>query len=446
MPEGGKLSSIAKKKLQRMATERHVFWVSMFRLTVKWGSFMAMTCIVWISSAFSYHLGMLGEDPDWSALDSYQRTMTREEFVEALETVYLPYGFDEELITIYPGYALIRKDSHRPETSYRIDFSAWKDPSIATSSETIRRSSPLEGVVIAIDPGHIGGAFSEMERRHFQIGLDPVVKEGDLTLIVAKKLEIRLAEVGAKPVLLRTDTNPVTEKRPGDFYHEAVAIEQQFWLEANNFSTQASPWETEWFKRRVEERMEMLFYRVSEIQARARLINESIRPDLTIAVHFNVAPWKESTRQVLPEVNHMHILVHGTYMPAELALDDVRFHLFRKLLSRNHEVEIPLSSSVANTLLARTGLRPFTYAGKNASNQGGNQAVWARNLLANRLYDGPVVFLEAYCTNSVSTYNRVQIGDYEGLREIEGEMRLSLFNEYVEGVVEGLVDYYRRQP
>ena len=131
-------------------------------------------------------------------------------------------------------------------------------------------------------------------------------------------------------------------------------------------------------------------------------------------------------------------------MPAELKLDDVRFHLFKKLLSRNHEREIPLCDAVAASLQNTTNLPAFSYGGKNASKQGGNPGVWARNLLANRLYERPVVFLEAYCTNSREVYERLQVGDYEGLRDIEGEMRLSIFNEYVEGVIEGLVDYYSR--
>ncbi len=386
---------------------------------------------------------MLGKEPDWDSLDPYQRTMTREEFVESLETIYLPYGFDEELIQVFPGYAQVRKDSHRPDDMYRIDFLAWRDLVEESTLEQRPDSSPLDGLVIAIDPGHIGGDFSEIEGRHFQMGSDAPVKEGDLTLAVAKKLESRLKSMGVNPLLLRQENEPVTDSRPEDFYHEAVAIEQQFWMEKNGFSSQVTPWETEWFKQRVQERMEMLFYRVSEIQARADLINDKIRPDLTLAVHFNVSPWKESTRQVHPEDNHVHVLVNGTYMAAELALDDVRFQLFKKLLTRNHEQEIPLSDAIAASLLKKTGLPAFSYGGKNASKQGHNPAVWARNLLANRLYDGPVVFLEAYCTNSRVAYDRVQLDDYKGVRDIGGEMRMSLTSEYAEGILEGLIDYYR---
>ena len=111
-------------------------------------------------------------------------------------------------------------------------------------------------------------------------------------------------------------------------------------------------------------------------------------------------------------------------------------------MSRNHEREIPISDSVVSSLLAATGLPPFTYHGLNASNQGNHPGLWARNLLANRLYEGPVVFLEAFCTNSKTGYKRVQLGDYKGLRDVDGIGTLSLFEEYINGIVEGLIDYY----
>ena len=31
--------------------------------------------------------------------------------------------------------------------------------------------------IIALDPGHIGGDYAEMEGRNFQIGTDPFVRE-----------------------------------------------------------------------------------------------------------------------------------------------------------------------------------------------------------------------------------------------------------------------------
>jgi phage shock protein PspC (stress-responsive transcriptional regulator) len=45
--------------------------------------------------------------------------------------------------------------------------------------------------------------------------------------------------------------------------------------------------------------------------------------------------------------------------------------------------------------------------------------------------------------NSNDVFARVQAGDYEGTRAINGVERPSIYREYVDGVVEGLVEYYQ---
>ena len=42
-------------------------------------------------------------------------------------------------------------------------------------------------------------------------------------------------------------------------------------------------------------------------------------------------------------------------------------------------------------------------------------------------------------------FARIEAGDYEGTREVNGMQRKSIFREYADGVVAGLVDYYRKQ-
>ena len=59
-------------------------------------------------------------------------------------------------------------------------------------SSKFSSSFQISGSKILIDPGHIGGEFSEMEGRHFAIGDDEPVKEGDLALSVALKLKSEL--------------------------------------------------------------------------------------------------------------------------------------------------------------------------------------------------------------------------------------------------------------
>ena len=69
--------------------------------------------------------------------------------------------------------------------------------------------------------------------------------------------------------------------------------------------------------------------------------------------------------------------------------------------------------------------------------------VYARNLIATRLYQCPVIYFEPYVMNSNEVFWRVEEGDYEGIRNVNGTDRPSIFREYADGVVDGLVEYYR---
>lgn len=408
-----------------------------------------LICILVYAPLSAYRLAMLGEEPDWSVLDVYQETLSRAEIETALDGVYLPFGYDQNLIKIFPEKVLIKMDSDQLDSYYTLRL-ATKGTSNKRSpgrgrANGIESTSVLNGLVVAIDPGHIGGRYSEMEGRHFQFGSDPPVKEGDLTLRVSKKLRKVLESNGADVTLVRNDSEPVTDKRPKDFIAQAEEIEKRTWLEDQIAPQLIMPWGTDWFTKKVRERAELLFFRVSEIQDRAKIINQNIRPDLTLAVHFNVSPWPNGSELELPVENHAHVIVNGTYTANELALDDIRLQLFQKLLSKNHEIEIPIAATVATSVARKTNLPAFFYGGRNASNQGGTPYVWARNLLANRIYQGPVVYLEVFASNSRDAYSRIQMGDYEGLRDFKGNPVPSLFKEYVDGVVEGLVDYYSRE-
>ena len=155
-----------------------------------------------------------------------------------------------------------------------------KTPSSFTKAKSI--STNLRGLTIALDPGHIGGAWSAMEKRHFSLNDDQPVKEGDLALAVAKNLVPALKQLGAIPVLVRKKAEPVTQNRPEHFREDAVEWAKTVLGEDYN--------NTEKKNILIRERQELLFYRVDEIRARADLINHSIKPDLVISIHFNAAP------------------------------------------------------------------------------------------------------------------------------------------------------------
>ncbi len=188
---------------------------------------------------------------------------------------------------------------------------------------------------------------------------------------------------------------------------------------------------------------ELLFYRNSEIRQRAAIVNGRLKPDVVLCLHFNAEAWDVPTAPRLIERNHLHLLVNGAYLPAELEFDDVRFEMLERLLSRTHEEELPLARKAADALAQRTKLPPYRYTTDNVTPVEGTEYVFLRNLMATRLYDCPVIYYEPYVMNSDEVFWRVQEGDYEGLRNVNGTERPSIFREYADGVADGLVNYYR---
>ena len=367
----------------------------------------------------------LGNPPKWELLDPWQSTITRDQFQNLLAKVYCPReAWWRPWIVIEQGKVRIRKQVGKDDW-YHLSF--CEKPKEPAGSAKKRKS--LKGLKIALDPGHIGGEYSDMEGRHFVIGKDAAVKEGDLSLETAKKLERILTVLGAEVFLVRDKREPVTSKRPKDFSKEAKQ-----WAAVRGLENLKKAEKDKLIKKRQE----MLFYRVSEIHARARLVNEKIRPDLVLCLHLNASAWKDPEKKELGETNDFHVLVNGCYMGGELALDDQRFEMLLRLLNGWHELEQKLAEDVSVALAKATKLPAFSYKGPNALKIGKVEGVWARNLLANRLYRCPVVFLEPYRANSKGAFERIKAGNYEGTREIGGIQRISLADEYARAVAEGL--------
>ena len=385
-------------------------------------------------SATDLALAALTEAPDWSALNVYQHTIRRCDFEALLATTFTTGNAWRDLIRIDDQEARIATALPAPADIFHLAFATAAGPvppaphswHAACDLPPAPPGKPLAGLRIAIDPGHIGGTWSSMEERRLVLGSQPPVCEGDLTLQVAKLLKPRLEVLGAQVFLVREQPEPLTALRPPDLLALAKSL-------APPQST-ASP----------QKLAERLFYRSAEIHARANLVNQSLSPDLVLCLHFNAENWGDAANPIMTERSHLHILLNGAYGDDEVVLADQRFALLDRLLQRSHDEEVALGTSIAAALAAATGLPPFRYA-PNAANARPipNQPyLWARNLLANRLYQCPVIFTEPYVMNSNTDYTRIQAGDYAGLRRIAGQDRPSIFREYADALANGLAQHY----
>lgn len=387
--------------------------------------------------ADAQRLSALAPRPDWSELDAFQETITRDQFERLLDRVYAPDDAWRATIAINEENAEIVTRKGQPP--YVLRFAATPADARAVPSYWRPRAAlgpapkdqPLEGLRIAIDPGHIGGPWAKLEERWFRIGTSKPVTEGDMTLLVAKLLAVRLKALGARVYLTRSDAEPITRERPEGLLEEARDS-------LGDRGVSPSSRSLEWESRK-------LFYRISEIRERARLVNERIKPDLTICLHFNAEAWGDPARPTLTNKNHMHFLVTGAFSELELSYEDQRFTMLLKLLGRAYSEELAVTESIATAMAEETNLPPFVYHGSNAVKTGSNPYVWGRNLLANRLFQCPVVYAEPYVMNSREVFARVQAGDYSGRRNFGGVARKSIYREYVDGIVNGLVAYYRQR-
>ncbi len=379
---------------------------------------------------------------DWQALQPQHESVTRAEFERLLFALYNPTGSITNFLTFATNAVVVYSSAAKTNPPlYQLRFGAANKPAVAIHAAGSTSNLPLAGLRIALDPGHIGGEWGRMEERFFVRGTDRPVQEGVLNLITARLLRQRLQSLGASVTLTRDNFEPVTSARPEQFRQQA----RETILDNVALFDVFPPVEREAaMADAIRRRQEILFFRQSEIAARARLINDQHKPHLTLCIHFNAVEWNH--RYELVEDNRLVVFIHGNYLDAELDDDAQKYRLFHKLLERTHPLELSLSEAIAESLASATGLPPVVYGqGSGAIRFGPNPYIYARNLAANRLINGPVIFLEPYYMNNRTEYQRIQMGDYEGLRDVDGKPRKSIYREYADAVADGLVKWRAAQ-
>ncbi len=384
---------------------------------------------------------------DWSLLDEYQFRITRDEFENRVNEIFSRDGAFWQYCRIDEEKLIIYRDASRVVPAWVLYFS----PNVQSLTERTRwlpttgtDAMPLRGLVVCLDPGHIGGEWARTEQRWFRIGDDPPIVEWELNLITSLHIQRLLQELGATVVWTKTEPQPVTPERPDTLRGIALLGLWRF-ASGPELSHRANNGGLDALREMLILESERVFYRFFEISARAEIVR-NLNPHITIAVHYNAAPWGDPDHPRLVNTNHLVLFVHGSYMAEELKLEDHRFHLVRKTLANDTKIERGLAEEIGRQY-ARIWpqWRPANYGAPSwAMPLPESPYVYARNLLASRVFEGPVVFVEGPLMNAHDTYPRLLAGDYDGEREINGKMFRSIHREYAEAVVAAIAAFFTR--
>ena len=411
-------------------------------------------------------LSPLAPTPNWSALEAYQQTITRAEFARLIDHVYSIDGAFWNYATIGDKRVIIFSDTAKTHPLFTLRFAASDSDSAplpyvyktqATSHDPAR---PLKGIRIALDPGHIGGDWAVLEARYFKLGDDPPVEEAKLNLITCQRLAERLQADGAEIIWAKHDYEPVTDLRPGDLHHEAIAAlalpehassshsgyTPSFLFGIPKILQPHSPRRSaqDVIEEKIDNEAALLFYRVAEIRARGDVVNKQ-HPDLTICVHYNADDWGDDPEHhpILTAHSRLVIFTNGAYEKSELAYDDYKYDMLRKLLDRTAVQEERGCALVGQAMLDTLKYPPESYPGSYFAHRVTDvPSVYARDLLANRIYHGPVIYCEGPYMNARDAYYRIIVGDYLGLRTIQGQSVPSIYRDYAAAVEKGVLKYF----
>lgn len=314
----------------------------------------------------------------------------------------------------------------------------WRSPEVIRMQRE-KAALPLSGLHLALDPGHIGGAWAEVEGRHFKMAPgDLPVREGELVLEVAKLVEKAVTEMGGRVSMLRQANRPLNRRPPEAYFEAAVArvpLPEAFtWAAFKDYGE------------RLRREMRQMSAVAGELQERARLVNEVVRPDALISLHINAAPWPVqkdgSIKYAFVSSNHSHALIFGCLSEAELSKPRQEEQLRLKLSNGSGPIERELGQALGVSLAEWTGLPASVYGRRIAVRLSGSTPyLWARNLLLLRSVQCPVVLLEPYIANNGDTYARIQ----QALRDRQRKLTLAeedILQEYANAVVEGLLVVY----
>ncbi|HEY0029752.1 MAG TPA: N-acetylmuramoyl-L-alanine amidase [Bacteroidia bacterium] len=305
----------------------------------------------------------------------------------------------------------------------------------------------LEGIRIAIDPGHIANDFimGDLEKKHIKIIGDSVngiqdsieIAEGILTFATAQLLKEKLEKEGAQVFLTRTEENCAFGKTFAQWKKDDLktAVDSLFKIG----ELKASQKQYFLSSKANDRDIFRVIFRDLELAKRVELINK-YKPDLTVVIHFNVDETNQGWEKCSSK-NFNMAFVAGSFMKNDLSTKEKRFEFLRLLISDDLEKSIALSSAVVKQFekelqVPTASIRDAKYLLEGCMPTSAN-GVYCRNLQLPRYIHSPVVYGE--------TLFQDNINECKMLNEEVDKMKNKRIQQVAEAYFKGIMDYNKNK-
>lgn len=367
---------------------------------------------------------------DFHDFDPYQLKLTAKE-VESKINTYLEK--DKEVKNFYrlTPNALYIGDLDHQQVDYILQL---RDNSLPTASK-LRENNRLEGIKIAIDPGHFGGSFARLEERFIDIPATMTKDnraiyfcEGDLTYLTALELQRLLKQEGALVLVTRSQIGQGAIKE--DFFG---------WLQKEN--DRAS---NEFFLTLTLPQLFRNYYNIGDLKERAKIIN-AFSPDITIAIHYNLDLTEEQKRNniLTTKFNYNLAFIPGAFGSGELKIVRDRYEFLRLIVTNCIDESLKLSECVTRQFVKQLDIPLIaedhytTYKNICLFQKPG---VYCRNLFLTRLVRSPICYGETLIQNNQDEIYRLS----ESSALIENIPCPKRIKEVALAYFEGIKEYFSK--
>ncbi len=363
---------------------------------------------------------------------------------------------DSNRIELFPNFFRAGGPNDSADYSLLAGAAANQDsPELISRLERVSRNSatdlatPLVGLRVVIDPGHMGTPFwNDKDGKFVKIG-HHTVAEGELTLWTAKLLANELERLGADVKLTRTELAPVTSYtwdnfdprgRLADYYYKSLDDWMAKYLVLSDSELVRTLPKAPEVRKMSTYAGKVALYLQEDMDARARF-SEAARPDVFIDLHFDSqkVDGLQSTR------DDVSAYVPGALQRTETGAKNMRADLLKQMVDvRRWKQSVRMAETMVDAVAKSLGLPLMKDAGEVATTVKVTDGVFARNIFeTKRATSSLSAFFETFHYDYVHEFPRLTTLDRQARYHGKTFSYPARLDGIASGMRDGLLKYFR---